>query len=70
MSLDHEKVFKLAKKDEDFQADLLLSNQKFPTSFLTGTLEKGAWAAGYAGWILGKLGSREYHRRKELWQLL
>ena len=67
--MNHEKVFKIAKNDKEFRADVLASEQKFPRwSF--DTLEKGVWASGYAGWVLGKYGPAEYIRRRDIWRAL
>jgi hypothetical protein len=53
------RLFKLAKKDEEFQAALIATGQKFPR-FCFDELEKGVWAAGYAGWVMGKRGPEVY----------
>jgi len=70
MSMNHEKVFGLAKKDIGFNAALNASGQKMPTSLFSGTLEKGIWAAGYSGWILGTFGAAEHLRRSAEWRQL
>lgn len=67
--MNHEKVFKLAKADDEFRRAVVDSGQRFP-SFSFDTLEKGVWASGYAGWILGRYGAEEYKRRADYWRTL
>ncbi len=69
--LNHEKVFKVAKNDEEFVAALKATDQRLPRmSFFADTLELGVWAASYAGWVLGRYGADEFMRRMERWREL
>lgn len=68
--LDHEKVFTVAKNDAEFQKALKLTKQKFPSGWFLDTIQKGIWASGYAGWVLGRYGEREYMKRMDEWRLL
>jgi len=61
----HGRIYKLAKKDEEFQADLVSTGQKFPR-FTFDELEKGVWAAAYSGWFMGKHGSERWLERKAM----
>lgn len=70
MSVDHTEVFKIAKADDEFIADMKLCDEKLPSVLFGDTLAKGVYASCYAGWILGKFGSREYLRRKSYWSTL
>lgn len=65
--INHEKVFKAAKRDDQFRADLDQTHQKFPSMF-ADTLVKGIWASAYSGWIMGRYGPAEYERRVEQWR--
>lgn len=67
--MNHEKVFKVAKRDRAFMSAIRASDQKMP-GFFADSLEKGIWAAGYAGWVLGYYGTKEYLRRKAEWEFL
>ena len=69
--LDHEKVFKVAKRDEDFVLALKLTGQKLPRGgMFADTLELGIWAAAYSGWVLGRHGHAEWQRRMDVWRTL
>jgi len=69
VSLNHEKVYKLAKKDVAFNKAIELSGQKMP-AFSFDTLEMGLWAAAYSGWILGTYGAKELIKRENMWKTL
>ncbi len=70
MSMDHEKVYALAKKDIAFNTALKAADGKMPTVMFSDTLEKGMWDALYSGWILGTFGAAIYLRRIEEWKQL
>lgn len=64
----HTRVFRIAKKDARFQKALNLTKQKQPNGLLSSELEKGIWAAGYAGWVMGRYGEAEYLKQHDLWR--
>jgi len=69
--LDHKRVFAIAKKDTVWLDHLKATDQKMPIGgFFGDSLEMGIWAAGYAGWILGKYGPEEYLRLRDIWRKL
>ena len=68
MSMDHEKIYRVAKKDTVFNSALKLAGEKMP--FISDTLEKGMWVALYIGWILGTFGATIHLRRMEEWRHL
>ena len=70
MSMDHEKIFSIAKKDLAFNTALKAAGEKMPTTMFSDTLEKGVWAASYSGWILGTFGAAIHLRRMEEWRQL
>ena len=65
----HEKVYDVARRDKEYRADVKASPDDFPI-FTSDTLRKGIWAAGYAGWVLGRHGKEELVRRSAEWKLL
>jgi len=67
--INHEKVYVIAKDDDVFNEQLKAMNEKMPR-FFVDTLEKGIWAACYAGWVLGYHGVKEYTRRQFEWRAL
>ena len=70
MSMDHEKVFSIAKKDLAFNTALKAAGEKMPTTMFSDTLDKGMWVALYSGWILGIYGATIHMQRMEEWKQL
>ncbi len=68
--MNHEKVYKVAKKDRAFIAAVELTGETIPVGLFADTMEKGMWVAMYSGWILGMFGTAESLRRSAEWRLL
>jgi hypothetical protein len=62
----HEKLYEVAKRDDEFKLAIKGSGQKLP--FWPDSIDKGMWAACYSGWVLGRYGNDEYMRRESQWK--
>ena len=69
MSMNHEEVYRLAKRDVAFNAAQEASGERMPRMTFD-TLEKGLWSAAYSGWVLGTFGPAEHMRRAAEWRQL